>query len=109
MMKYPLSSKNFITGKRKIKYSHEFVERLSFLDKYLKEDIMKKEMKDEMHDEVISFKEESDDLQEIFLEETLPTDSNSCLDGADQNSENNGLNFFCCKFAEYLILIDYYF
>ena len=44
MMRYPQSSKNSITGKRKIRYCQEFVDRLSFLDTYLNATIVGKDL-----------------------------------------------------------------
>lgn len=77
MMRYPQSSKNSITGKRKIRYNQEFIERLSFLDKYLNQSIIGKDYKEEA-DLITEEEFENEPIEEqiVFLEEAPQNEVN---------------------------------
>lgn len=69
LMRYPLSSKNAFTGKRKIRYNQEFIDRLSFLDNYLNASIIAKDDIDDAVMQEIHIKEEMTDKQMYILQE----------------------------------------
>lgn len=81
LMAYPNSSKNSITGKRKIRYNQEFVDRLSFLDKYLNESIVGKDFKEEIYlPTEEEFEVEKIEEQIIFLNEAENESNGEFLD-----------------------------